>query len=283
MRRDNAALCISLEDTIDRLHVRLSRITEDGSEQSYFATNADSLTGSLIGQLEQFMHDYPDTGLITIDTFQRVRGSAKNTGYANDYEEINRIKALADKYRIAILLVHHLRKMPDNDPFNMVSGSTGIIGAVDSLYVLEKDSRADNKARLHVTGRDIEDMQLLLEFDRDNTIWRFVSNLTSGDQKEDQFTAAIITFLAGYGSFTGTELIDGLQEYDNSLDLKPNTVTQRLREQTLTLEKSHGIKVSFSRNNSARLIALSAFSDGDGCYSYRGTEGKPSQMSDGLP
>ena len=270
--RKCGALYISLEDTIDRLHFRLSCITEDGSEQSYFATNADSLTGSLIAQLEQFMHDYPDTGLITIDTFQRVRGNAENTGYANDYEEINRIKAVTDKHKIAILLVHLLRKMPDSDPFNMVSGSTGIIGAVDSLYVLEKDSRADNKARLHVTGRDIEDMLLLLEFDRDNTVWRFVSYLTSGDKKEDKTSEAIVAFIADKGSFTGTatELLTALQNYDNGLDLKPNSLTRTLRELTMPLENRHGIYVGFTRNTNARTIHLSYAHDDDDDYTHRG-------------
>ena len=93
-------------------------------------------------QLERFMQDYPDTEFIVIDTFQRIRESTNTkNGYANDYEEIGKIKAVSDKYKIAVLLVHHLRKMPDSDPFNIVSGSTGIIGAVDSLYVLEKDNR----------------------------------------------------------------------------------------------------------------------------------------------
>jgi len=281
--RQCGALYISMEDTLDRLHFRLSRITEDGSEQSYFATNADSLSGALIAQLDAFMRDYPDTGLIVIDTFQRVRENTDKTGYANDYEEINKIKAVADKFKIAVLLVHHLRKMPDSDPFNMVSGSTGIIGAVDSLYVLEKDSRTDSKARLHVTGRDIEDMQLMLEFDRDKTVWRFVSFLT-GDKREDALAATLIAFLAGHGNFTGTatELLSGLREYDGSLDLKANTITQRLKEQALTLEESHGIQVAFRRKNNARLISLSAFGDGDGGYSYRGCEGEPSPERDGI-
>ena len=147
-------LYISMEDTIDRLHFRLSRITDESSERSYFTTNADSLSGTLITQLEQFIRDYPDTGLIVIDTFQRVRDNADKTGYATDYEEIKKIKAVADNSKIAVVLVHHLRKMPDSDPFNMVSGTTGIIGAVDGLYILDKDNRTDNKARLHITGRD---------------------------------------------------------------------------------------------------------------------------------
>jgi len=169
------ALYLSLEDTVERLNLRLSRITEEGTERSYFATHAETLSGDLLAQLENFMQAHPDTGLIVIDTFQRIRDANEKSAYASDYEEVNRIKAVADKYKIALLLVHHLRKMPDSDPFNMVSRSTGIIGAVDSLYVLEKDSRTDNKAKLHVTGRDIEDMQLLLEFDRATSTWRFIS------------------------------------------------------------------------------------------------------------
>ena len=271
--RQCGALYISMEDTLDRLHFRLSRITEDGSEQSYFATNADSLSGALIAQLETFLRDYPDTGLIVIDTFQRVRENAEKTGYANDYEEINKIKAVADKFKIAVLLVHHLRKMPDSDPFNMVSGSTGIIGAVDSLYVLEKDSRTENKARLHVTGRDIEDMQIMLEFDRDKMVWRFVSYL-NGEKKESALAATLIAFLAGHGDFTGTatELLDGLKEYA-AVDLAPNALTRALKEQALTLEKRHGVTVAFSRKKNARLISLSAFGDGDGDYTHRGSAG----------
>lgn len=273
--RQCGALYISLEDTIDRLHFRLSRITEESSEQSYFTTSADSLSGTLIAQLERFMQDYPDTGLIVIDTFQRIRDAAnEKSSYANDYDEINKIKAVADKNKIAILLVHHLRKMPDSDPFNMVSGSTGIIGAFDSLYVLEKDSRTDSKARLHVTGRDIEDMQIILEFDRAESVWRFVSFLNDSEKKDDKFISTLIAFLADHKDFTGTatELLSGLQEYDGGIELKANTVTQRLKEQALTLKKSHGIKMDFIRKNSARLIKLSAFSDGDGSNSYGGDE-----------
>ena len=153
--RKCGTLYLALEDTIDRLHFRLSHITDDGSEQSYFATEADNLSGSLIPQLETFMASYPDTGLVVVDTLQRVRGAVNDkNAYANDYDEIGRIKSFADRFKIAVLLIHHVRKMPDSDPFNMVSGSVGIIGAVDSMYVLEKDKRTANKATLHVTGRD---------------------------------------------------------------------------------------------------------------------------------
>ena len=280
--RQCGALYLSLEDTLDRLHFRLSRITEDGSEQSYFATNADSLSGALITQLDTFMRDYPDTGLIVIDTFQRIRDSVNDkNAYAGDYEEIGKIKTVADRHKIAILLVHHLRKMPDSDPFNMVSGSTGIIGAVDSLYVLEKDNRTDNKARLHVTGRDIEDMQIFLEFDRAASVWRFVSFL-SGDTKGDALTTALIAFLDGHGSFTGTatELLNELKDYGVT-DLAPNALTRTLKEQALTLEKRHGVMASFSRSNKARLIHLTLAGDGDSEYTW-GEDERVSSPGNGM-
>jgi len=262
-----AALYISLEDTLDRLYFRLSRITEDGSEQSYFAVNADNLSGALIEQLDNFMRDYPKTGLIVIDTFQRIREVANDkTAYAGDYEEINKIKAVADKYKIAVLLVHHLRKMPDSDPFNMVSGSTGIIGAADSIYILEKERRTDTKAKLHVTGRDIEDMQILLEFDRTASVWKFISFLDSTEKQADKLTPALIAFLAANGYFIGTatELLNGLKEVDCGINIAPNALTRTLKEQILTLRKKHGVNVVFSRSKAARTISLSLAGDDDG-------------------
>lgn len=259
-------LYLALEDTVDRLHFRLSHITDTGSEQSYFATEASNLSGSLIPQLEKFLTDYPDTGLIVIDTLQRVRGVAMDkNAYANDYDEVGRIKAFADSHKIAVLLVHHVRKMPDSDPFNMVSGSVGIIGAVDSMYVLEKDKRTENKATLHVTGRDIEDMQLLLEFDRDATVWRFVSYL-SGEKNEDSLCKTIAALLSSRSTFAGTatELIARLKEIDPNLSYSPNSLTRAMKEQALTLAKRYHVTMKFTRTNSARRIFLSLNDDDNG-------------------
>ena len=47
---------------------------------------------------------------------------------------------------------------------NMISGSTGLSGAADSAFVLQKHSRLANIASLHCTGRDIPDRTLKLEF-----------------------------------------------------------------------------------------------------------------------
>ena len=69
---------------------------------------------------------------------------------------------LADKHKICLLFVHHLRKMADDsDVFNMISGSTALMGATDTILILSKKKRTDENATLSVTGRDIEQNELV--------------------------------------------------------------------------------------------------------------------------
>lgn len=51
-----------------------------------------------------------------------------NYSYANDYEIITKLKQFADSYGICILLVHHTRKQGSDDKFDMISGTTGLLG-----------------------------------------------------------------------------------------------------------------------------------------------------------
>ena len=255
-------LYISLEDTIDRLHLRLSHITEHGSKDILFATNADNLATGLLEQLESFIKEYPDTGLIVIDTFQRIRDGDSESTYANDYREVVKIKTLADRHKIAVLLIHHLRKAPDSDPFNMVSGSTGIIGAVDSIYVLEKQKRLENGAILYVTGRDIEDMQIKLEFNRDPPVWKFTGYGNKTQNSTDPIITALCEFMTERVDYTGTATELNTAFCDSKLitessGITINNLTRRITEHLLTLEKSHNIKVCFKATNKARLIILS--------------------------
>ena len=155
-------LYLSLEDSFQRIQTRLFDLTEDAPPTLHFAIMADTLKRGLEQQIEQFLTEHPATKLVVIDTLQRVRGAGSDSNlYANDYQDIGLLKRLADRRHIAILLIHHLRKLHDDDPMNMISGSTGLSGAADSTFVLQKSSRLANIAYLHCTGRDIADRTLL--------------------------------------------------------------------------------------------------------------------------
>ena len=180
------ALYLSLEDSFQRIQTRLFDLTEDAPPTLHFAIMADTLKHGLEQQIEQFWTEHPDTKLVVIDTLQRVRSAGSDSNlYANDYQDIGLLKRLADRRQIAILLIHHLRKLHDDDPMNMISGSTGLSGAADSAFVLQKNARSANAASLHCTGRDIPDRTLKLEVGEEDHIWKLLedSKTCSGASK----------------------------------------------------------------------------------------------------
>ena len=64
------------------------------------------------------MREHPDTGLIIIDTLKRVReAGGADYSYASDYDVVARLKALADSYKVSMLIVHHTRKQKSEDIF----------------------------------------------------------------------------------------------------------------------------------------------------------------------
>lgn len=125
---------------------------------------SDAIGSGLEHQIESFLKEHPDTGLIVIDTLQKVRKTvcANVNLYAADYDDINALKQIADKNHLAIVLVHHLRKTGDADPLNMISGTSGIASGADSNFILQKDKRTENTAKLVCTGRDIGRARIVL-------------------------------------------------------------------------------------------------------------------------
>ena len=71
--------------------------------------------------------------------------------YASDYEVIGKLKEFADKHDICILIVHHTRKQPAGDSFEMISGTTGLLGCADGELLMQKEKRTDGRATLEVT------------------------------------------------------------------------------------------------------------------------------------
>ena len=112
--------------------------------------------------------------LIIIDTLQKVRGvGGDNYRYANDYEVITRLKQFADSYGICILIVHHTKKQGSADKFDMISGTTGLLGASDGAFLLQKEKRIGNTATLEVSGRDQQEQKLYLIRNPETLLWDF--------------------------------------------------------------------------------------------------------------
>ena len=185
-------LYLSLEDTQRRIKDRLYNLTDSAPDNLYFAVTSGLIGGGLEEQITDFLTEHSATKLVIIDTLQKVRdskGSAGKAGmYGNDYDDISSIKRIADGFNIAILLVHHLRKLQDSDdPFNDVSGSTGIIGAADTNFILRR-KRSGNAATLLVSGRDVEYQELTLQFN--DLVWELVERKNSEDIHKEELEVA---------------------------------------------------------------------------------------------
>ena len=131
-------LYLALEDDYKRLQDRMFRMFGvESTEHLFFATAAKQIGAGLEDQLELFIREHPNTQLIIIDTLQKIRElSGESYNYASDYEIIGKLKMFADKHGICLLLVHHTRKQPASDKFEMISGTTGLLGCADGAFLL---------------------------------------------------------------------------------------------------------------------------------------------------
>lgn len=130
------ALYLALEDTTPRFQGRIWQLSDTASECLYLALNAHDIADGFTNQLSGFVESHDDTGLVIIDTLQKVRTPSRDNAYAADYNDVSVLTAFADAHDLAVLVVHHTSKMGDADVFNTVSGTTGITGSADSTFVL---------------------------------------------------------------------------------------------------------------------------------------------------
>ena len=254
-------LYLSLEDSFQRIQTRLFDLTEDAPPTLHFAIMADTLKRGLEQQIEQFLTEHPATRLVVIDTLQRVRSAGSDSNlYANDYQDIGLLKRLADRRHIAILLIHHLRKLHDDDPMNMISGSTGLSGAADLTFVLQKSLRLANIASLHCTGRDIPDRTLRLELGEDDHAWKLLADSkTSTDASKISTLQLVHLFselLRADPTYLGSpSALSAKIDPDGSLGITPKKVTRLVRESVAAL-RENGILAETYRSNGKRWISL---------------------------
>ena len=250
----STVLYLALEDDYQRLQDRMFRMFGvESTEHLHFATCAKQLGSGLEEQLELFLHEHPDTRLIIIDTLQKVRevGGASYS-YASDYEIVGKLKTFADKHGICLLLVHHTRKQPASDKFEMISGTTGLLGCADGAFLLQKERGTTMNGTLDVVGRDQSEQKLHLVRDREHLFWNL-------DHLEAEVCEAppapllekLNALLTNKWVGSPTDLVDLLEA-----DQKPNTLSRYLNVNKSRLENEYGIEYQNNRTHGGRIIAL---------------------------
>ena len=253
--KQSTVLYLALEDDHRRLQKRMCRMFGvDGTANLHFAITSKKLGEGLEDQLEEFIDKHPNTRIIIIDTLQKIRQGGNDTySYANDYECVGNLKKFADQKEICLLIVHHTRKQQASDKFDMISGTTGILGCADGAFILQKEKRTDSTATLDIVGRDQCDQKLYLVRNQEKLFWDLDHAETElWKSPPDPIVLKISEFITNENpkwSGTASELVEILK-----LDIPPNALTKKLNIGAGNLENDFGIRYENSRNHDGRRI-----------------------------
>ena len=255
--RQGGVLYLALEDDKQRLQERMSRMFGvEGTDNLNFAIGSGQVGDGLDIQLDNYLHEHSDTRLVIIDTLQKVREAIGDAySYSGDYDAIGQLKGFATSQGICLLLVHHTRKQAADDAFDMISGTTGLLGCADGALLLRKEKRTDLTATLDVVGRDQPDQRLHLTRDQDKLIWQLDHAETElWKPPPEPFLEKIAALLSeDKPTWTGsaTELAALLGE-----EMKPNILTRRLNVKHGRLKSEYGVACTISRNRNGSCINL---------------------------
>jgi hypothetical protein len=191
------ALYLALEDTGRRLQTRLRLVLgKDPAPHSLtLATQCPPLPSGGAELISGWIERHDGARLVVVDVLARIRGPVSRDlpAYDADYRAVLGAKAIADRYGVPFVIVHHTRKASAADFLDEVSGTQGVAGAADSVLVLKRvRGRADGI--LHVTGRDVEEASYALTFAADIGAWQ-LSDTPADEATLGDTRAAILAYV----------------------------------------------------------------------------------------
>lgn len=169
-------LYMDLESTLRRPKQRAEQILngEPMPDGFFVLTQINMMGNGFAEDVTGILKDHPEIKVVIVDVFKKIRPAASRSidAYERDYEDYGKIKSLADSLGISILLVTHTTKLKHpEDPFNELTGSAGVMGSIDMAMVIKKDHRADQNAKLYITGRDLEEQCYEMSFNLEKFQW----------------------------------------------------------------------------------------------------------------
>jgi hypothetical protein len=170
--RQGDVLYLALEDSERRLKRRIEKLLPADSwpRRLKLATQWRRLDRGGLDDLAAWCRSVANPVLICVDTLAKVRPqhNGKMTSHEADDAVIHELHALAIDYGVAIVLVHHDRRIAAQDRFDGVSGTLGLIAAADTVLLIK---RGPTGITLHAKGRDIEDSEIAIQFDKTTCRW----------------------------------------------------------------------------------------------------------------
>jgi hypothetical protein len=167
VQRRGALMCLT-EDPIEDAKSRLARVLETGwPEHLHVTEDCPRMDQGGEAWLHQWLPKHPDVRYVVLDPLVNVRGAGRNTkgnAYYADNDDMAAFRRIARRHRVFLLVLHHVTKLKQDDPFACISGSNAILGSVDVAMVLMTDDTV-TQGKLHVKGRKVRPQTRYLSWD----------------------------------------------------------------------------------------------------------------------
>ena len=171
-------LYCALEDNFRRLRGRIEKLLPPLAawpERLTVATKWRRLDVGGVADIAEWCGGVPEPRLVVLDTLAGIRPARSNAEamYDGDYKALLAVHHMASERRIAVLVLHHTRKLEADDPLDAISGTLGLAGCADGALVINRTAQGTS---LYTRGRDIEERDSAISFDKTTCRWSILGD-----------------------------------------------------------------------------------------------------------
>ena len=242
-------LCVCLEDSPRRVQDRLRKMGTPKDCDLQIECGWQPLNDGGLQPLQDYIEGQRPR-LIIVDTLARAfTGRVDWDSLSETTAIMGELQAIALANDCAILTIDHHRKPAgyDSDLVDDLMGSTGKSAVCDTLWGLYRE-RGAHGANLKTTGRDIDECELTLRFDKATCCWQL--GTSPEGVAPDTLQGRILDLLKA-GAKTTRELSETLARY-------PGHINEELAELC-----SKGVVIRLPRKGHEVPYALSSVNDGN--------------------
>ena len=140
-----------------------------------------------------------------------------------------------------------------DDKFDMISGTSGLLGTADGAFLLQKEKRTGNVTTLEVSGRDQQDQKLYLIRNTESLLWDLQKAETElWKEPPEPLLDEIAEFVMKdnpYWEGSPTALVALI-----NVDIQPHVITRKLNILAERLYTEHGILFRSERVHEGRKL-----------------------------
>jgi hypothetical protein len=266
-------LYLALDDGERRLQQRLAALLQGEKRwpaRLALATRWRRANDGGLSDIEEWCRSVANPAAIVIDSLDSFRSLQGGEG-AQVYDAIEKLQRIAREHRIAIVVIHHERTRGRGDPLDTIGMLAASSAIADTVLLLK---RCDTGVVLYARGRDIEDSETILEFDRSSHRWNIVK--PAGVVTKSEARAAVLAALtASLKPLSTTDIATATGRSRGAID----TLLHRMIADDEVQRVGRG-RYALSANSPQSAIHEVRWADGTVIARFRGKMGKIERLDD---